>query len=55
MGLIGVAFKFYETTWNRDNPIGLPHTFLYSNGVSVVAFLALAFSLYYFARKPLNK
>lgn len=55
MGLLGVAFKFYETTWNKENPIGLPHTFLYNDGVSVLAFLALAFSLYYFARKPLNK
>jgi putative OPT family oligopeptide transporter len=55
MGLLGVAFKFYETTWNKDNPIGLPHTFLYNNGVSVLAFAMLAFSLYYFARKPLNK
>jgi len=55
MGLLGVAFKFYETTWNKDNPIGLPHTFLYNNGVSVLAFLMLAFSLYYFARKPLKK
>jgi putative OPT family oligopeptide transporter len=55
MGLLGVAFKFYETTWDKENPIGLPHTFLYNDGVSVIAFLALAFSLYYFARKPLNK
>jgi putative OPT family oligopeptide transporter len=55
MGLIGVAFKFYETTWNKDNPIGLPHTLFYNNGVAVVAFLMLAFSLYYFARKPLKK
>jgi putative OPT family oligopeptide transporter len=55
MGLLGVAFKFYETTWDKENPIGLPHTFIYNDGVSVLAFLALAFSLYYFARKPLNK
>jgi putative oligopeptide transporter, OPT family len=55
MGLLGVAFKFYETTWDKENPIGLPHTFLYNNFVSVLAFLALAFALYYFARKPLKK
>jgi uncharacterized oligopeptide transporter (OPT) family protein len=55
MGLLGVAFKFYETTWDKENPIGLPHTIFYNNGVSVVAFLALAFALYYFARKPLKK
>ena len=55
MGLLGVAFKFYETTWDKENPIGLPHTFAYNDIVSVVAFAALAFSLYYFARKPLKK
>ncbi len=55
MGLLGVAFKFYETTWDKENPIGLPHTFVYNDFVSVVAFAALAFSLYYFARKPLKK
>jgi len=55
MGLLGVAFKFYETTWNKDNPIALPHSFQYHDWVSVVAFAALAFSLYYFALKPLQK
>jgi putative OPT family oligopeptide transporter len=55
MGLLGVAFKFYETTWDKENPIGLPHMFVYNDAVSVIAFLALAFSLYYFARKPLSK
>ena len=53
--LLGVALKLYETTFGKDNPIAIPHTFLFSNGVSVVAFLALAFSLFYFARKPLKK
>jgi hypothetical protein len=55
MGLLGVAFKFYETTWNKDNPIALPHSFQYHDWVSVLAFAALAFSLYYFARKPRKK
>jgi putative OPT family oligopeptide transporter len=55
IGLLGVALKLYESLLNKDNPIAIPHTFLYNNGVSVVAFLALAFSLYYFARKPLKK
>jgi len=55
MGLLGVGFKFYETTWNKDNPIGIPHTFVYHDWVSVLAFGALAFSLYYFARKPVKK
>jgi putative OPT family oligopeptide transporter len=55
IGLLGVALKLYETTFGVEDPIAFPHTFLYNNGVSVVAFLALAFSLYYFARKPLKK
>jgi uncharacterized oligopeptide transporter (OPT) family protein len=55
MGLLGVAFKFYETTWNKDNPIAFPSTLFYHDWVSVLAFAALAFSLYYFARKPLKK
>jgi putative OPT family oligopeptide transporter len=55
IGLLGVALKLYETTFGKEDPIAIPHTFLYNDGVSVVAFLALAFSLYYFARKPLKK
>ena len=39
---------------NRDL-LNLPHTFLDNNYVCVLAFAALAFSLYYFARKPLKK
>ena len=45
----------YEVTFEKTNPIGWPHTFLYHAVVSVVAFAALAYSLYYFARKPLQK
>jgi putative OPT family oligopeptide transporter len=55
IGLLGVALKFYENFFNKENPIGIPHSIFYNNGVSVVAFAALAFSLYYFARKPLKK
>ena len=55
IGLLGVALKLYETTFNKEDPIALPHTFLYHDWVSVLAFAALAFSLYYFARKPLKK
>jgi putative OPT family oligopeptide transporter len=55
-GLIGVALKAIESTYydNRDL-LNLPHTFLDHDWVSVLAFALLAFSLYYFARKPLNK
>ena len=55
VGLIGVALKGYETVLNKPNPIGWPHTFLYNPCVSVVAFGLLAYSLFYFARKPLKK
>jgi uncharacterized oligopeptide transporter (OPT) family protein len=56
VGLIGVALKAVEATYydNRDL-LNLPHTFLDNNYVSVLAFAALAFALYYFARKPLKK
>ena len=56
VGLIGVALKAVEATYmdNRDL-LNFPHTFLDNNYVSVVAFAMLAFSLYYFARKPLKK
>ena len=55
VGLFGVALKAVEATYfdNRDL-LNLPHTFLDNNYVSVLAFGALAFSLYYFARKPLK-
>jgi uncharacterized oligopeptide transporter (OPT) family protein len=54
-GLIGVALKAVEATYydSRDL-LNIPHTFLDNNYVSVAAFAALAFSLFYFARKPLK-
>ncbi|HEY1766219.1 MAG TPA: oligopeptide transporter, OPT family [Terracidiphilus sp.] len=55
MGLIGVALKAYENLTDKGDILNFPHTFLDNNYVSVVAFAALAFSLYYFARKPLKK
>jgi putative OPT family oligopeptide transporter len=56
VGLIGVALKGYETTFkDSQDLLNFPHTFLDNNYVSVAAFAALAFSLYYFARKPLKK
>jgi uncharacterized oligopeptide transporter (OPT) family protein len=56
VGLLGVALKAIEATYysNRDL-LNFPHTFLDNNYVSVLAFAALAFALYYFARKPLKK
>ena len=55
VGLIGVALKAYESTVGKGDILNFPHTFLDNNYVSVVAFAALAFSLYYFARKPLKQ
>jgi uncharacterized oligopeptide transporter (OPT) family protein len=55
VGLFGVALKGYETTVGKGDILNFPHTFIDNTGVSVVAFLLLAFSLYYFARKPMNK
>jgi putative OPT family oligopeptide transporter len=55
VGLLGVALKGYETTVGKGDILNFPHTFLDNDYVSVLAFAALAFSLYYFARKPLKK
>ncbi len=55
VGLIGVALKAYEATVGKSDIFNFPHTFLDNNYVSVLAFAALAYSLYYFARKPLKK
>ena len=52
-GLVGVALKGYTSTFLVPNPI---HFKLTDNPIfSVAAYSALAFSLYYFARKPLKK
>jgi uncharacterized oligopeptide transporter (OPT) family protein len=55
VGLMGVALKGYEMTYDKGDILNFPHTFLDNNYVSVAAFAVLAFSLYYFARKPLKK
>jgi uncharacterized oligopeptide transporter (OPT) family protein len=55
VGLFGVALKAYEATMGKGDILNFPHTFLDHTGVSVVAFGLLAYSLYYFARKPLKK
>jgi putative OPT family oligopeptide transporter len=55
VGLIGVALKAYEKTYDKGDILNFPHTFLDHAGVSVAAFALLAYSLYYFARKPLKK
>ena len=55
VGLLGVALKGYEATVGKDDILNFPPTFLDNNYVSVAAFSALAFALYYFARKPLKR
>ncbi len=55
VGLFGVALKGYETTADKGDILNFPHTFLDQQWVSVLAFALLAYSLYYFARKPLKK
>jgi putative OPT family oligopeptide transporter len=55
VGLLGVINAWLQMKLGWPNPIGWPHTFLYNPWVSVVAFALLAYSLYYFARKPLKK
>jgi uncharacterized oligopeptide transporter (OPT) family protein len=55
VGLLGVALKGYESWKDLGDILNFPHTFLYHDGVSILMFALLAFSLYYFARKPLKK
>ncbi len=56
VGLIGVAIKAYESLSGNHVPIQFPEIpYLHSDGTAVVMFAALAFSLYYFARKPLQR
>ncbi len=54
IGLLGVVLKLYEAATGRTALPSFPHTFLYHDGVSVFMFALLAFSLWYFARKPLQ-
>jgi hypothetical protein len=59
MGLLGVARKLYEAATGRELTVwftsGTPiYQLLYHQPLSVVMFALLAFSLYYFGRKPLN-
>jgi putative OPT family oligopeptide transporter len=54
VGLLGVVLKLYEAATGKQDLIQFPQTFLYHDSVSVVMFLLLAFSLFYFARKPLK-
>jgi uncharacterized oligopeptide transporter (OPT) family protein len=54
VGLMGVALKLYEAATGHIDIIKFPRTFLFNDWISVGMFALLAFSLYYFARKPLD-
>lgn len=54
VGLLGVVIKLYEAATERSLPRFSDHNLLHHDWVSVVMFGLLAFSLYYFARKPLD-
>jgi uncharacterized oligopeptide transporter (OPT) family protein len=54
VGLLGVALKLYEAATDKSDILQFPATnLLHHDWVSVLMFALLAFSLYYFARKPL--
>ncbi len=55
VGLIGVCIKLYEAATEKTFPRFSDHNPLHHDWVSVVMFALLAWSLYFFARKPLNK
>jgi putative OPT family oligopeptide transporter len=54
VGLLGVCIKLYEAATEKTFPRFSDHNPLHHDWVSVIMFALLAFSLYYFARKPLN-
>ncbi len=54
MGLGGVCVRLYEQHWDATFPRFSSTNPFYKDWVSVICFAALAFSLYYFARKPLE-
>jgi putative OPT family oligopeptide transporter len=54
MGLLGVCVKLYEAATDKVIPTFSATNPLHKDWVSVISFAALAFSLYYFARKPLD-
>lgn len=55
VGLLGVVVKLYEAATDHVVPRFPETNPLHHDWVSVLGFAALAFSLYYFARKPLDE
>ncbi|HEY6376055.1 MAG TPA: oligopeptide transporter, OPT family [Edaphobacter sp.] len=54
VGLLGVAVRLYESATDRSIPRFSDLNPLHHDWISVLMFAMLAFSLYYFARKPLD-
>ncbi len=54
VGLLGVCIKLYENFFDRSMPRFPETNPFHHDWVSVLAFAALAFSLFFFARKPLD-
>jgi len=54
VGLLGVCIKLYESATDRTMPRFSDSNPLHHDWISVLMFALLAFSLYYFARKPLD-
>ncbi|HWZ51239.1 MAG TPA: oligopeptide transporter, OPT family [Granulicella sp.] len=55
VGLLGVCIRLYEAATERTFPRFSDHNPVHHDWVSVLMFALLAFSLYYFARKPLDQ
>jgi putative OPT family oligopeptide transporter len=54
VGLMGVGVKLYEAATDKAIPRFSEHNPLHHDWVSVIMFGLLAYSLYYFARRPLD-
>ena len=55
VGLLGVALKLYESTTGKFDLLKMsPKNPFYHDWISVLMFVALAGSLFYFARRPLH-
>jgi len=57
VGLLGIALKLIESrNWLPENALAhsITQNAAVSNGIAILAFLLLAYSLYHFARKPLE-
>jgi putative OPT family oligopeptide transporter len=54
IGLLGVCVKLYEAATDRRVFQFTPQNPFYHDWIAILMFAALAYSLYYFARKPLD-